>query len=148
MYERLLVPTDGGEQALAAARHALELAETHGATVYAVYVVDTETNWLTVSKSEVRDTLRDVGADAGGRALEAVENLARESPVTLHTELREGPPDEGILAAIEDNGIDLVMMGTHGRDGVRRRLVGSVAERIVRSAPVPVLTVKAGTESQ
>jgi nucleotide-binding universal stress UspA family protein len=142
MYERVLVATDGGELAETAARHAMALAGVHGATVHAAFVVDTDTGWLTVSKSEVRDSLRQVGQDAGREALEAVERLATEAGVPVVTELLEGTPEEELVAYAEAADVDLVVMGTHGREGVRRRLLGSVTERVVRDAPVPVLTVK------
>lgn len=143
MYDRILVATDGSEHALAAAREALELAETHDAIVYALYVVETSTSWLAVSKNEVTDALRDVGIDAGKTALADVESLAADRDVDLVTELGEGSADEEILAYAAEIDADLVVMGTHGREGVRRRLVGSVAERVVRDAPMPVLTVNA-----
>lgn len=142
MYDRILVGTDGGELAETAARHAVELAGIHDATVHAVFVVDTDTGWLTVSKSDVRDSLREVGLDAGRQALQAVEAVAADAEVPVVTELLEGSPEEELVAYAEDAGVDLVVIGTHGRDGVRRRLLGSVAERVVRDAPAPVLTVK------
>jgi nucleotide-binding universal stress UspA family protein len=141
VYDRILLPTDGSDHALAAARRAFDLARKYGATVHALYVIDTDTNLLTVSKSEVRDSLREVGEDAGKQALGAVEELAAEFEVGLDTTLREGTPDEEILAYAAAESVDLVVMGTHGREGVRRRLVGSVAERVVREATVPVMTV-------
>ncbi|GGL64982.1 universal stress protein [Halocalculus aciditolerans] len=143
MYDRILVATDGSEHALAAAREALGLAETHDAIVYALYVVETSTSWLAVSKNEVTDALRDVGIDAGKTALADVESLAADRDVDLVTELGEGSADEEILAYAAEIDADLAVMGTHGREGVRRRLVGSVAERVVRDAPMPVLTVNA-----
>jgi nucleotide-binding universal stress UspA family protein len=146
VYERVLVATDGSDHALAAARRAFDLAERYGATVHALYVLDTGTSWLTVSKSEVRESLRDVGEDAGRQALAAIETLAVEFDVDVVTALREGTPDGEIVAYVDDAAIDLVVMGTHGREGIRRRLVGSVAERVVREAPVPVLTVTADPE--
>jgi len=104
MYDRILVPTDGSEHALAAAGRALDLAECYDATVCGLYVVDTDTGWLTVSKSEVRDGLREIGEDAGGRALAAIEELADEFDVELVTELREGTPDEVILECVDSSG--------------------------------------------
>ncbi len=142
MYERILVPMDRSEHAMAAARHAFGLAETYGATVHALYVVDTETSWLTVSKADVRSALREAGEDAGGEALAAVEQLAAGYDVPLVTEMREGSPGDEILAYADEADVDLVVMGTHGREGVRRSLVGSVAERVVRESPVPVMTVR------
>ncbi|QLC35319.1 universal stress protein (plasmid) [Halarchaeum sp. CBA1220] len=143
MYDRILVPTDGGEHATAAARHALELAAVHGARVDALYVVETETSWLTVSKADVKETLRDVGEAAGRDALADLNALAADYDVPFTTALREGSVDEAVLAYAEDVGADCIVMGTHGRAGVSRRLLGSVAERVVRGSPVPVTTVHA-----
>ncbi|WP_310731931.1 universal stress protein [Natronoarchaeum philippinense] len=106
-----------------------------------MYVVETDTSWLTVSKNEVRASLQEIGEDAGAKALAEIEALAAEFDVELVTELREGTPDEEIVEYVDDEAVDLVVMGTHGREGIRRRLVGSVAERVVREAPVPVTTV-------
>jgi nucleotide-binding universal stress UspA family protein len=143
MYERILVPTDGGEQATAAIEHTLELATVHDATVHVLYVVDTTTSLLTVSKDEVRDALRTVGEDAAAEAFAEAEAMAEGYDVEFETEVREGKPDDVILDEIDATGPDLVVMGTHGREGVSRRLLGSVAERVVRESPVPVLTVRA-----
>ncbi|WP_255151860.1 universal stress protein [Halorarius halobius] len=144
MYDAVLVPVDGSDHALAAARHALGLAETYGATVHGLYVVDTGTSWLTVSKNEVREGLREVGEAEAEQALSDLEAVAADYDADLSTELREGDPDEEILAAADAHEVDLVVMGTHGREGLRRRLVGSVAERVVREADPPVMTVTAG----
>ena len=148
MYDRVLIPTDGGEGALAAARHALDLAERYGATVHALYVIDTDTSWLTVSKTEVRDTLRDVGETEGSQALAEMESLAEEVGFEgeLVTGLREGTPTKEILAYVEEARIDLVVMGTHGRKGIERSLLGSVAERTLRGSSVPVLIVPDTTQ--
>ena len=141
MYDRVLVPTDGGPHSTAAARHAVDLAEMHGATLHALYVVDTGTGWFTVSKAEVRDALREVGEAAGREALCVVEQLAADADVDLVTAVREGSPDEAILAYVGEEDVDLVVMGTHGRTGVEHRLLGSVTERVVRAADVPVTTI-------
>ncbi|MFC5368810.1 universal stress protein [Salinirubrum litoreum] len=141
MYDTILVPTDGSDRSLTALRHALELAEAVDASVHALYVVDTETSWLTVSKSEVRDTLRNVGEDAARQALSSAERLAADFDVSLVTATREGSPDEAIIDYVTSEDIDLVVMATHGRQGIGRRLLGSVTERVVRDAPVPVTTI-------
>jgi nucleotide-binding universal stress UspA family protein len=138
------VPTDGSDHALAAARHAFDLAETYGGTVHALFVVETDTSLLSVSKADVRASLREVREDASRQALAAVEDLAGEFDAPLVTAVREGVSDEEILAYAADT--DLVVMGTHGREGVRRRLFGSVAERVVRGATIPVMTVTAGPD--
>jgi nucleotide-binding universal stress UspA family protein len=138
------VPTDGSDHALAAARHAFDLAETCGGTVHALFVIETDTSLLSVSKADVHASLREVREDASRQALAAVEDLAGEFDAPLVTAVREGVSDEEILAYAADT--DLVVMGTHGREGVRRRLFGSVAERVVRGATIPVMTVTAGPD--
>lgn len=143
MYDSILVPTDGSENATAAARHAMRLAETYGATVRGLYVVETNTSWLTVSKNEVKDSLREMGESAGMQALASFERLAEEYDVSVITEIDEGSIDDAILGNAKDHDVDLIVMGTHGREGVARRVVGSVAERVVRGATVPVMTTTA-----
>jgi nucleotide-binding universal stress UspA family protein len=143
MYDRILVPVDGSDQSTAAVDHALDLAEKYGADVHAIYVVDTGTNLLTVSKDEVRDTLRELGEETADGVLRDVERRVAdaETDISLVVDVLEGTTDEEILRYTDDNGIDLVVMGTHSRTGVKRRLLGSVTERVVRDADVPVLTV-------
>jgi nucleotide-binding universal stress UspA family protein len=141
MYDRILLPFDGSAPATAAARHALELAGTYDAELHAVFVVDTDTGWLTVSKSEVREALRELGDDESERVLSEVERLAAEAGVGLSTTVLEGHPAEAIVDHAADSDADLVVMGTHGRSGIGRRLLGSVTERVVRGADVPVMTV-------
>jgi nucleotide-binding universal stress UspA family protein len=141
MYDSILVPTDGTDTARGALAHALALADVFDATVHALYVVDSETSWLTVSKDEVRHTLRTVGEDAAREALSSAERLAGDADMSLVTATREGSPAEEIVAYATSEGIDLVVMGTHGRQGVEQRLLGSVTERVVRGSPVPVTTI-------
>jgi len=145
MYDRILVPTDGSSGVERALCHALDLAKRHGATVHAIYVVDSagysslpmETSWEGIS-----DMLR----DEGEAALDRVRELADERDVPLDTDIVDGSPSREIVRVAEDDGADLIVMGTHGRGGLDRLLLGSVAERVVRSAPVPVLTVRVGED--
>jgi nucleotide-binding universal stress UspA family protein len=159
VYDRILLPTDGhgsdapvgrpdrphsgdgGERRSTVLDHALSLAERYDATLHAVFVVDTSTGWLTVSKAEVRDALDEVGRDAGRTALGAVEAAATDAGVDVVTDLLEGSPDERLVEYVAANGVDLVVMGTAGRSGVGRRLLGSVTERVVRASPVPTVAV-------
>ncbi|CCQ32794.1 dethiobiotin synthetase protein [Halorhabdus tiamatea SARL4B] len=142
MYDRILVPTDGSDGIDAVIEHALELARVHNATVHALYVLDTatmsrmpmDTSWEAVS-----DMLR----EEADRALGEVEEMAGDT-VTVETEMREGAPSREIVARAADADVDLIVMGTHGRGGINRLLLGSVAERVIRSAPVPVLTYRVG----
>jgi len=141
VYDHILVATDGSEPATAAARHAVELAAVTGATVHALFVVDTDTGWLTVSKADVKDSIREIGEDASRDALERVETLAAEADVAVETAVREGSPEAEILAYAAGADVDLVVLGTHGHSALKRRLLGSVAERVINGATVPVTTI-------
>jgi nucleotide-binding universal stress UspA family protein len=143
MYDRILVPTDGSEAGDRAVEHALELAAAHDATVEAVYVVNSggfaglpmETSW-----EGIDEMLR---SDAAA-AVEAVERRAAERGVDADGTVLEGVPHREIVRYAEREGCDLVVMGTHGRGGIDRLLLGSVAEKVVRSCTVPVMTVQVG----
>lgn len=141
MYDHILVPTDGSEPSLHAAREAAELAARFDATLHALYIVDADPSRLAVSRADVRETLREVGEQAADTAFETVSRLADDAGVELETAIVEGAPAERIVDYAGDHGVDLVVMGTHGRTGLGKRLLGSVTERVVRNAPVPVLTV-------
>lgn len=145
MYERILVPTDGSAGVERAIEQAVALASVHGATIHAVFVVNTasfaslpmETSWEGVS-----DMLREDGEEA----LERVREIANRHDVPVETALIEGTPSKEVVRYATEEGCDLIVMGTHGRGGIDRLLLGSVAERVVRGSPVPVLTVRVREE--
>jgi nucleotide-binding universal stress UspA family protein len=136
MYDTILVPTDGSSGSERAITHAVELASTYGATLHALYVVDDAQ--VPVAGAE---TLDDELAAAGKAAIEAVRERATDTDVAFVSALRRGDPTREILDYRDEIGADLVVMGTHGRTGLERHLLGSVTERVVRAAPVPVVTV-------
>jgi len=137
-YENILIPTDGSPASTAATRHGLALAATLDATVHTLSVVDD-----TSLGPDVRSVL---SADELERpATEAVEDVVTEADeydlVDVQTYVEHGSPAEVIQEYIETSEINAVVMGSSGRRGVNRILLGSVAEKTVRSAPVPVITV-------
>ncbi|QAU11775.1 universal stress protein [Halorubrum sp. BOL3-1] len=145
LYDRILVPTDGSSEGELAVCHALDLAAVHGASVRAIYVVDTaryagmpmETTWEGVG---------DLLYDDGEAALATVRELAADRDVDVETAVVEGSPSREIITDAEEADCDLVVMGTHGRGGIDRLLLGSVAEKVVRGSSVPVLTVRIGDD--
>src|SRR5699024_5461129 len=143
MYDRILVPTDGSETAAAAVRHALDLAERYDATLHALFVVDTDKSWMTVSKVEVHDALWEVGRETATRFLAEGDAGTADAGVELITEIHEGGPHRRHPEYAAENGIDLVVMGTHGRTGLQHRLLGSVTERVIRETDVTVMAVNA-----
>ncbi|WP_135853575.1 universal stress protein [Halorussus salinus] len=139
MYDRILVPTDGSEQH-AVVTQAMNLAELADATVHALYVVDERALDYQPSESgreETRDARREEGEEATRHVAEAGEDRG----VEVVTAIEEGKPAETIVEYADDEDVDVVVMGTHGRSGVDRYVLGSVTEQVVRTSEVPVLTV-------
>jgi len=145
MYERILVPTDGSPGSDQVAAHAAELAATTGGELYAIHVVDRKTAAAGGGAGgPMGPTVQQAFEERGEAALEAVEAAADRHGVEATTELRTGTPHRVIVDCAEDVDADAIVMGTHGRSGLERYLLGSVAEHVIRAAPQPVLTVKLG----
>ncbi|WP_339104462.1 universal stress protein [Haloterrigena salinisoli] len=147
MYDRILVPTDGSETAKAAVDHAVDLAEQYGADVHTLYVVDTDSMSLTLGGEQLDrieqgqyDEMEDV-RERADRATGYVADRAAERGLETVEHVSAGRPHSLIADYVDDNDIDLVVMGSHGRSGIRRALLGSVTERTLRSTHVPVLVV-------
>jgi nucleotide-binding universal stress UspA family protein len=138
MYDAILVPTDGSPAADHAVDHAVELAETYGATIHALYVVDAA---LYSSLEAGVDAVLDALEREGEAAVGEVQSRCEAAGIETETAVLVGTVHRSIREYVEDHDIDLVVMGTHGRKGIERFLLGSVAERTVRTSSVPVLTV-------
>lgn len=139
MYDDILVPTDGASGMASVIDHAASLATIHDATVHGLYVVDTA-SLTDVPMETTLDGVNRALHDEGAEALNDLEQRVGDVPV--ETTAVEGSPARDIVAHAEESETDVIVMGTHGRSGVDRLLLGSVAERVVRSSPVPVLTVR------
>jgi nucleotide-binding universal stress UspA family protein len=138
-FESILVPTDGSDSAEAAVDQAIELASADDAALHVVYVVDTGVVWDETGAGTVLDALE----GAGQRALDSVVERARAAGVsTVEASVLNGVPHRAIDEYATERDVDLVVMGTHGRTGVDRYLLGSVTERVVRLTDVPVLALK------
>lgn len=142
MYDDILLATDGSEDAAAAVDHAMGLAAASGGTVHAVSVVETRTAYdnAIVDPEEVRENLRNDAREA----LAAVERAAGEAGVDCETTVEEGPPPERLLAAVEETGADVVVLGATGRSGFKRLVLGSTTEQLLAESPVPVVVVGRG----
>lgn len=147
MYDTILVPTDGSTVAETAVDHALELASTYDADLHALYVVDTSAMDITLGPEQV-DRIRNGQFDRmpelkkrADAATESVAAKAGERGVDVTEAVVVGKPHRRIGDYATDHGVDLIVMGSAGRSGVRRALLGSVAERTLRSTRLPVLVV-------
>lgn len=142
MYDTILVPTDGSDHAIRAAEHSLALAEAFDASVHVINVVDIRTHAGPFDAGGVGDEFIARLEATGEAAVDDIEALASEPQTeTIETAVVRGQPPTAILDYADEHDVDLVAMGTHGRTGVKRYVVGSVTERVVRRAAMPVLTV-------
>jgi nucleotide-binding universal stress UspA family protein len=139
-FETILVPTDGSKPAREAVTHALDLARTYDATLHALYVVDrgayaSRPGWTW-------DELQQVLEQNGETVLEDVQSRATADGVSVAAEITHGVPHQAIGDYCDQHGIDLVVMGTHGRSSLSRRFIGSVTERVLRNSDEPVLAIR------
>jgi nucleotide-binding universal stress UspA family protein len=147
MFKRILVPIDGSASSDKALALALQVARDGGGTVRLLHDLD-ELMFLTGSGTEgvnMMQIARDQGNTVLGRAAEA----AKAAGVTVETQLVEEPGrrlGEVVAEQATKWGADLIVVGTYGRRGISRMVLGSGAEQVVRLAPVPVLTVRGGDE--
>jgi nucleotide-binding universal stress UspA family protein len=142
MADRVLVPVDGSEQS----DHACELAleEFPGATLVFLHVINpVEASYSTqVSIPSRSEAWYDQQKEQAHEYIDDVAARAEERGVETERAIEVGKPTRKILQFAEENDIDHVVMGSHGREGVTRILLGSVAETIVRRSPVPVTVVR------
>ncbi len=147
MYDNILVPTDGSDAARNAVDRAVDLAAKYDATVHALYVVDVDATNLTLGTEQVDrirqgrlDEMPEVRAEAE-EATGQVAAVASEHGVPVEEHVSAGSPSRAIRKFVEDNDIDIVVMGSHGRSGLSRVVLGSVAEKVLRRTRLPVLVV-------
>ena len=139
MYDQILVAVDGSDHASRAVTHAVELATQYGATLHALYVIETRTAYdnAIINPEERREALH----SEGERELGAVREQAEGAGLTVETRIEEGVPPKKILAYIDEHGIDMVCMGERGQSDFKTVLLGSATETVVHESDVPVVVV-------
>ena len=154
MYRSILVPLDGSERAEAVVPHVVALAHKFAAQVILLQVVApfelVRRDLLRGDLSALQvDLVTDVARKQVHAQHEAATHYLEEQVETLHAQgieakstVEEGDPAAAIVHFAKDRGNDLIAMATHGRGGLARLVYGSVADRVLRSAPCPVLLVR------
>jgi len=141
MYDSILIPFDGSDEGLRGAEHGVGLAKTCGATVHALYVIDLpgapRTVYIRDDEEEMREEYRTYGEEVTGEVCE----MAEEAGVDCVAAIRSGSPPEEIVDYAKDEGIDAIVLGSAYR-GKFRALLGSTAEKVVRTSEVPVITTR------
>lgn len=146
MYSRILVAVDGSETSQHALEHAIALARSLSAKLRIIHVVDM--NWLPLAPELAIDTqtIAKARRSAGEKVIEAANETASKAEFEAEAELKETEsPTQHVAEVIakeaSSSSADVVVLGTHGRRGVQRLLLGSVAEQLARRSSVPVLLI-------
>jgi nucleotide-binding universal stress UspA family protein len=148
MFERILIATDGSKHGERAAEAGIEMAKLYGSTITALYVVDIGKEYAPLGDliSKVADDLiagiRSNLQKQGDEATKRVEELAEKSGIAVSRKITEGYPAEDIIRIAEEGDMNLIVMGGIGATGLERFLLGSVADKVVRSSTIPVLVVR------
>jgi len=140
-YRNILIATDGSENTQRAISYGIEIAKLSGAAVYALYVVNTSpiiSEYWTIGKKNVYEIIR----SEGEKAVFEVKKIGEASGVEVREVVLDGYPSNAIIDFAENNNIDLIVMGTLGKTGLDKLLIGSVAEKVVRGSKVPVMVVR------
>lgn len=148
MYKNILIATDGSEFANTAVNHGLELAKSTGASATIVTVTELWSALEMAQKTKVGsvhpiDDYEATAAEAARHVLESAEKIAMDHGViceTLH--VKDKHPAEGIIETAKSKGSDLIVIASHGRRGIQKILLGSVANEVLTHSKLPVLVIK------
>jgi nucleotide-binding universal stress UspA family protein len=142
--KRILLPTDLSDESAAATPYACAMAQRFDAKLHLLYIFEQETGSTYVRGLPVPDSTSEIAQ----LKQEVAESLANwiaadwEAKIDVLRVTGEGQPAAEIMRYAEENEIDLIVMGTHGRTGIAKALMGSVAEKVVRRSSCPVMTVR------
>ncbi len=146
--KNILVPTDLSEGAEHALNYACELARSLGATVHLLNVIGIPVLGVPELGVALTSSVIDSLIEENQAALDKLSQQSRYAGTIGQVLLRTGDARDVINQTAKELDADLIVMGTHGRRGVSRALLGSVTETVVRSAPCPVLTVRMRTDTR
>ena len=142
MYRHILIPTDGSKLAEHGVKHGLALAKSLGAKVSVIFVVEPFSE-MTGRLLEAVARYAELRKEQATGALDRAANAAKEAGVSCETiQMENGQPHQAIIAAAEDKGCDLIVMSSHGRSGLSILLIGSVTNKVLTQAKIPVLVCK------
>lgn len=144
-FTKILIPTDGSENTLPAITTGLTLAKQMDAEVTALYVVD-QTAFVNFSMDSTIVSIFSLLEKEGKAAVKYIETEGEKLGVKVTSKILEGSPSKKIIEEAKED--DLIVMGTLGRSGISKLLLGSVAERVIRYSPCPVLIVRSPQEKE
>lgn len=141
LYKKILIATDGSEYTKNAVDYGIDLAKNTAAKLHTVYVVDTAA-FASIPMDAAWESMYQLLRQEGDEATKVVADKASAEGLDVEKNTIEGHPAEEIIKYAEKNSISLIVMGTLGKSGLDRFLLGSVAEKVVRNSKIPVLVVR------
>ncbi|WP_319508666.1 universal stress protein [uncultured Methanolobus sp.] len=147
LYKKIFIATDGSTQNRKAIQHSIELAKLSGAKLYAGYVVDTAA-FASIPMDSGWEMMYELLEQEANVATESVGEMAKGAGIPFEMVTLEGNPSHEIIEFADNNDIDLIVLGTLGKTGLDRFLLGSVAEKVTRNSKVPVLVVRGDSEKE
>lgn len=140
-FKKIMVATDGSICSRLAANNGIELARLSGGTVYAIYVVSTD-YFSSMAVDMDWERMREALRKEGNQAVNYIKGVGELEGVVVEPVLLEGHPANELVRYAEEEKMDIIVMGTLGKTGLDRLLLGSVAENVVRNSKVPVMVIE------
>ncbi len=141
LYKKILIATDGSEYTKNSVDYGIDLAKNTGAKLHAIYVIDTAA-FASIPMDAAWESMYELLRQEGDEATKYVADKAEAEGLDVERNTVEGHPADEIIKYAEKNSISLIVMGTLGKSGLDRFLLGSVAEKVVRTSKIPVLVVR------
>jgi nucleotide-binding universal stress UspA family protein len=141
LIKKILIATDGSEYTKSAVDYGIDLAKNIEAKLYIIYVIDTAA-FASIPMDAAWESMYELLKQEGDEATKYVAERAENEGLSTERQIIEGHPAEEIIKFAEKDSINLIVMGTLGKSGLDRFLLGSVAEKVVRNSKIPVLVVR------
>ncbi len=141
MYDKILIPFDGTDEARRGAQHGIELAESVGASVHGLYVVDLPGAPRTVYIRDDEEELREEYHAYGEEVTQELCDMAEQAGLECSRAIKSGSPAQEIVEYAEEEDVDAIVLGS-AYQGKFRALMGGTSDKVVRTSPVPVITVR------
>ncbi|NIA03327.1 MAG: universal stress protein [Nitrospirae bacterium] len=141
LFQKIVLATDGSEYSISVVKYAIELARITESKIYAIYVVDTGV-FTSIPMDGAWTNMYELLKKEGDEATSEVESEAVAANIEVESLTVEGHPAEEIIKLAEDKSADIIVMGTLGKSGLDRFLLGSVAEKVSRTSKIPVMIVR------
>lgn len=141
IYKKILIATDGSDYTKNAVDYGIDLAKNTGAKLLTIYVVDTAA-FASIPMDAAWESMYELLRQEGDVAMKYVAEKAEKEGMEVEENIIEGHPADEIIKYSEKNSISLIVLGTLGKSGLDRFLLGSVAEKVVRNSKIPVLVVR------